>query len=55
MSEFNVQKYTLLCRRLAAECRGLNGTAVSLWHPATARGPTSRDELVSARSSAQNA
>jgi hypothetical protein len=23
MSEFNVQKYALLCLRLAAECRGL--------------------------------
>jgi hypothetical protein len=23
MSEFNVQKYALMCRRLAAECRGL--------------------------------
>jgi hypothetical protein len=23
MSEFNVQKYVLLCMRLAAECRGL--------------------------------
>jgi hypothetical protein len=23
MSEFNVQKYALLCIRLAAECRGL--------------------------------
>ena len=23
MSEFNVQKYTLLCRRLAAECSDL--------------------------------
>jgi hypothetical protein len=23
MSEFNVKKYALLCRRLAAECRGL--------------------------------
>jgi hypothetical protein len=23
MSEFNVQKYALLCMRLAAECRGL--------------------------------
>jgi hypothetical protein len=23
MSEFNVQKYALMCMRLAAECRGL--------------------------------
>jgi hypothetical protein len=27
MSEFNVQKYALMCMRLAAECRGLAADA----------------------------